>query len=645
MKTSLRWLHLSDMHFGGSLFFDDRELAECVLDVAQGKAGDGWKPDILVVSGDIADKALEDEYREAGRFLEQLLQTFDLRRDRVMMCPGNHDIDRNTNPYLFAGCKARIDKPQDVKEFLKSDELPSLLARMSAYRKFREGFLLPTSEFTQDSCEINSLSRIVINGLELTFWEVNSAWLGYGGATDRGRLVVGGVLFDRFVKPVPAGPGCLSFGLIHHPFDWLAPFESDHIEAICCNNFDFVLRGHTHKPSLKTATIGQESAVFLTAGALVPKHARDYFFSFGSYDIADAKLVVEYHAYIADQRKWYVSRDELDLELPSRETLVASDVYNDMLETQLNFLAPAHMCTVICGMKNELGFSLNGVVGFYSPPLLGEATASEAKGALSLCRFQRVISFYGQNAFTEVIEQHGDFLQLYDSFLRRAVQTSPEFSESLTFREKEAKRIIGESSANIRGRSFAEIGLRRAIANNDLASVRRYITMLEDDLGSYLQVGIQKESYQNPSLYSTQLAKRLYQVGFSLLRLKNKAILRAFSHSTPYALFREKNSRFAIRSTIRRAVAIYRHICALPGTQTNGAYTESISISPEPKQTCHINHAILIATHGASGCGACPYSRMSSTYNVPVAPLPSIPITSFVTLCRSTPSDARSIFH
>jgi hypothetical protein len=37
---------------------------------------------------------------------------------------------------------------------------------------------------------------------------------------------------------------------------------------------------------------------------------------------------------------------------------------------------------------------------------------------------------------------------------------------------------------------------------------------------------------------------------------------------------------------------IFRQICALPGTQTNGAYAESISISPELMRICHFNHAI-----------------------------------------------------
>ena len=39
------------------------------------------------------------------------------------------------------------------------------------------------------------------------------------------------------------------------------------------------------------------------------------------------------------------------------------------------------------------------------------------------------------------------------------------------------------------------------------------------------------------------------------------------------------------------------------------------------------------------------YSPMSSMYNVPPAPLPSIPILNVMTFCRSTPSCARSTFH
>ena len=38
-------------------------------------------------------------------------------------------------------------------------------------------------------------------------------------------------------------------------------------------------------------------------------------------------------------------------------------------------------------------------------------------------------------------------------------------------------------------------------------------------------------------------------------------------------------------------------------------------------------------------------SRKSSKYNVPLASMPSIPIASVLTACRSTPSDPRSILH
>ncbi len=74
----------------------------------------------------------------------------------------------------------------------------------------------------------------------------------------------------------------------------------------------------------------------------------------------------------------------------------------------------------------------------------------------------------------------------------------------------------------------------------------------------------------------------------------------------------------------------------------NGAYTKSISISPELMRICHINHAILIATHGASGSGADRYSRISSKYIVPAPPgcglfLSPKPIEIVSTLVRTAP--------
>jgi 3',5'-cyclic-AMP phosphodiesterase len=73
--------HLSDTHFGNSVQ-DPVLRAEAVMDHLLAMDP---RPDVLVVSGDIADHGLPDEYDQARAWLERW-------PGPSFVCPGNHDV-------------------------------------------------------------------------------------------------------------------------------------------------------------------------------------------------------------------------------------------------------------------------------------------------------------------------------------------------------------------------------------------------------------------------------------------------------------------------------------------------------------------------------------------------------------------------
>ncbi|MGR3320483.1 MAG: metallophosphoesterase family protein [Pseudooceanicola sp.] len=71
-----RLVHLSDLHFGRDRPELLRPLTEAVNDLA---------PDLLIVSGDLTQRARESQFRAARDFLDTI-------RAPVLCVPGNHDI-------------------------------------------------------------------------------------------------------------------------------------------------------------------------------------------------------------------------------------------------------------------------------------------------------------------------------------------------------------------------------------------------------------------------------------------------------------------------------------------------------------------------------------------------------------------------
>jgi hypothetical protein len=52
------------------------------------------KPDLLICTGDLAEYGWLKEFVDATTFLGALADRLDLKRDRVVIIPGNHDINR-----------------------------------------------------------------------------------------------------------------------------------------------------------------------------------------------------------------------------------------------------------------------------------------------------------------------------------------------------------------------------------------------------------------------------------------------------------------------------------------------------------------------------------------------------------------------
>jgi 3',5'-cyclic AMP phosphodiesterase CpdA len=101
-------LHLSDLHFaepGKGHYWNSDESTEKDLDVHERKGVLGrllddpmlakTKPEIVVISGDLLDKAQESGVPLALEFLRGLATRLSLPPERFVLVPGNHDLSRS----------------------------------------------------------------------------------------------------------------------------------------------------------------------------------------------------------------------------------------------------------------------------------------------------------------------------------------------------------------------------------------------------------------------------------------------------------------------------------------------------------------------------------------------------------------------
>lgn len=104
-------LHLSDLHFGetiksapdaGILSTDvgAKKLAKYIHDsITRNKSRESVAPNCIVVTGDLTFETSQSGFKFAGIFLSELLNLFELNNDKLLVIPGNHDINWKTEEY------------------------------------------------------------------------------------------------------------------------------------------------------------------------------------------------------------------------------------------------------------------------------------------------------------------------------------------------------------------------------------------------------------------------------------------------------------------------------------------------------------------------------------------------------------------
>lgn len=122
-------LQISDIQFGGNISGlacnDNDRIADYLLEK-------NIIPDLLVITGDIADKGKKKEFDKAKEWIETFIKKLwsvqegltQRERDRIILVPGNHDYDLSINAselYEFKFGKAKIDcfekKKNEVVEY------------------------------------------------------------------------------------------------------------------------------------------------------------------------------------------------------------------------------------------------------------------------------------------------------------------------------------------------------------------------------------------------------------------------------------------------------------------------------------------------------------------------------------------------
>src|ERR1700674_286247 len=237
----LRILHASDLHWSDSDHIDQEVVARALLkDVAES----GQEVDLLVFSGALAHSGKDSELK-GGRelLLDPIMKQLRLGPDRVVLVPGNHDVDRGAiNEYTEIGLAKSLTNRDSVNDLIDSaQKLATASERLHAWKALMTSFYEDV-EITS-SKDLGWYAERHLRGTRVGIAGLNSAWRSAGiGESEKGQLVVGD---HQLQAMMPTLNDCqFRLVVVHHPFDWLASFDSDDLRREVERGGALVLSGH-----------------------------------------------------------------------------------------------------------------------------------------------------------------------------------------------------------------------------------------------------------------------------------------------------------------------------------------------------------------------------------------------------------------
>ena len=275
-RDSITLLHLSDVQFGRNYRFGNLALSDpdAEFDTLFRRLSDDLgtlekedvRPELLVVSGDLAESGMKSEFKDALELLIKLSERLEIPHQRVVIVPGNHDINRKLCEGYFTTCEGQEEVP--AKPYWpKWDHYISLFQELYGADKN----IAFTIEEPWSFWELEDLN-LVVAGLNSTIAESHLPDTHYGWVGERQLRWFGEHL-------APFGErGWLRMGVVHHNIERGAAADdenlrdADDLKSILGPSLNLLLHGHTHNG--KIAWAAPTLPVLSTGSAALTAEAR-----------------------------------------------------------------------------------------------------------------------------------------------------------------------------------------------------------------------------------------------------------------------------------------------------------------------------------------------------------------------------------
>jgi hypothetical protein len=208
--------------------------------------------DYMILSGDIADHSLEDEYRAAAEFTMSLAAQFSITKDRIIFTPGNHDVNWELSQQAYGFVPSfKLPDTLAAGRHIPANPVGALIRNDEQYtRRFEQfdrfvrsigtGVGYPSDYIDQGVLFKDSSDRIL-------FLSLNSCWeLDHYFTT---RASINPEALTRVLDSISSAEydDWLKIAVWHHPVSGDQAMPDDFLEVLAVHGFVIGMHGHIHR--------------------------------------------------------------------------------------------------------------------------------------------------------------------------------------------------------------------------------------------------------------------------------------------------------------------------------------------------------------------------------------------------------------
>ncbi|WP_084299025.1 metallophosphoesterase [Bradyrhizobium sp. WSM1743] len=272
----MKVLHLSDLHLSAKHHHDEEIVLKAAIEAIEARREEKGAFDLVIFSGDLVHRGGDENVFQTAKstFINRILDAAGVTESQLVICPGNHDIDREVVRkvgYIEAGLLKTLTNRSDINKFVDDhwsqpiSAVPMPFERLSAF--YRDVWSV-----NSDSCISTNLflkAHILnTNDGDVGVACFNTAWrcTGEAGDVDKGNLILGERVVDHAIELLRSTR--IKIGVFHHPLHWLNESDQVAVESRLQAEFDLLACGHIHRPGpeLRKTTMGD--AILSQAGCL-----------------------------------------------------------------------------------------------------------------------------------------------------------------------------------------------------------------------------------------------------------------------------------------------------------------------------------------------------------------------------------------